>query len=70
VIIEGILNLSANRSSDMKGKLKLSMYLTKHHFMMTYWWSRGIAPRILNLGTRGMSQTIPRFMNPQLLKFV
>jgi hypothetical protein len=26
--------------------------LTKHHPMMTYWMNGGIAPRILNLGTR------------------
>jgi len=31
---------------------KLSLYLTKHHAMKTYWGNGGIAPRILNLGTR------------------
>jgi hypothetical protein len=28
-------------------KVKLSMCLTKHHAMNTYWGSGGIAPRIL-----------------------
>jgi hypothetical protein len=30
----------------------LLLCLTKHHAMKTYWWNGGIAPRILNLGTR------------------
>jgi hypothetical protein len=30
----------------------LSLYSTKHHTMKTYWGSGGIAPRILDLGTR------------------
>jgi hypothetical protein len=30
----------------------LSLCLTKHHPMKTYWGSGGIAPRILDLGTR------------------
>jgi hypothetical protein len=33
-------------------KVKLSLCLTKHHAMKTYWGSGGIAPRILDLGTR------------------
>jgi hypothetical protein len=32
----------------------LSLCLTKHHTMKTYWGSGGIAPRILDLGTRWM----------------
>jgi hypothetical protein len=36
----------------MKVKVKLSVCLTKHHTMKTYWGSGGIAPRILDLGTR------------------
>jgi hypothetical protein len=32
--------------------LKLSLCLTKHHAMKTYWGSGGIAPRSLDLGTR------------------
>jgi hypothetical protein len=33
-------------------KVKLSLCPTKHHTMKTYWGSGGIAPRILDLGTR------------------
>jgi hypothetical protein len=36
----------------LKVKVKLSLCLTKHHAMKTYWGSGGIAPRILGLGTR------------------
>jgi hypothetical protein len=35
-----------------KVKAKLSLYLTKHHAMKTYWGSGCIAARILDLGTR------------------
>jgi hypothetical protein len=35
-----------------KVKVKLSLCLTKHQAMKTYWGSGGIAPRILDLGTR------------------
>jgi hypothetical protein len=35
-----------------KVKVKLSLCLTKHYAMNTYWMSGGIAPRILDLGTR------------------
>jgi hypothetical protein len=33
-------------------KVKLSLCLTKHHTMKTYWTCGGIAPCILDLGTR------------------
>jgi hypothetical protein len=33
-------------------KVKLSLCLTKHHAMKTYWGSGGISPRILEFGTR------------------
>jgi hypothetical protein len=36
----------------VKLKVKLFLCLTKHHVMKTYWESGGIAPRILDLGTR------------------
>jgi hypothetical protein len=37
----------------MKVKVKVkSLYLTKHHAMKTYWGRGGIAPSILDLGTR------------------
>jgi len=32
--------------------IKLALWLTKHYAMRTYWEGGGIAPRILNLGTR------------------
>jgi hypothetical protein len=35
-----------------KVKVKLSLCLTKHHAMKTYWGSGSIAPRILDLCTR------------------
>jgi hypothetical protein len=39
-------------SVKAKVKVKLSLCLTKHHAMKTYWGSGGIIPRILDLGTR------------------
>jgi len=33
-------------------KVKVSLCLTKHHAVKAYWGSGGIAPRILDLGTR------------------
>jgi hypothetical protein len=36
----------------VKVKVKLSLCLTKHHAMKTYSGSGGIAPRVLDLGTR------------------
>jgi hypothetical protein len=36
-----------------KVKVKLSLCLTKHHTIKTYWRRGGIAPRILDLGTNG-----------------
>jgi hypothetical protein len=36
----------------VKIKGKVSLCLTKHHAMETYWGSGGIGPRILDLGTR------------------
>jgi len=35
-----------------KGKVKLSLCLTKNHAMKKYWGRRRITPRILDLGTR------------------
>jgi hypothetical protein len=37
---------------DKGKKVKLSLCLTKHHAMKTYWGSGGIASCILDLGTR------------------
>jgi hypothetical protein len=36
----------------VKVKVKLSLYLIEHHAMKTYRGSGGIAPHILDLGTR------------------
>jgi hypothetical protein len=36
----------------VKVKAKLSLWLTEHHTMKTYWESGSIASHILNLGTR------------------
>jgi hypothetical protein len=36
----------------LKVKVKLSVFLTKHHAMKTYWGSEGIASRILDLSIR------------------
>jgi hypothetical protein len=38
--------------TQVKVKVKLSLCLTKHHAMKTYWESGGIAPYTLDLGTR------------------
>jgi hypothetical protein len=38
--------------TKVKVKLKLSLCLTKHHTVKTYWGSGGIARRILHFGTR------------------
>jgi hypothetical protein len=35
------------RTSNNMVKVKLSLYLTKHHAMKMYWRSGGTAPRIL-----------------------
>jgi len=40
--------LTQNFPVKVKVKVKLSMCLTKHHAMKTYWWSGCIALRILN----------------------
>jgi hypothetical protein len=45
----GVTGLSCNISLLIK--VKLSLCLTKHHAIKTYWGSGGIAPRILDFGT-------------------
>jgi hypothetical protein len=37
---------------EVKVKLSLCFVLTEHHAMEAYWGNGGIAPRILDLGTR------------------
>jgi hypothetical protein len=39
-------------NKPVKVKVKLFLFLIKHHAMKTYLGSGGIAPRILDLGTR------------------
>jgi hypothetical protein len=39
-------------ADPVSSKVKLSLCLTKHHTLKAYWGSGGIAPRILDLGTR------------------
>jgi hypothetical protein len=53
--------------SFSKVKVKLSLYFTKHHAMKTYWGSGGMAPRILDLGTRWrwVVSFMPRPLYPQ-----
>jgi hypothetical protein len=51
IVFNGCVNIE-NNIGKVKVKVKLYMCLTKHHTMKTYWWSGGIAPRILDLGTR------------------
>jgi hypothetical protein len=48
-------------------KVKLSLRLTKHHAMKTYCGSGGVAPCILDLGTRWRSviSFTPRTLYPQ-----
>jgi hypothetical protein len=47
-----LINCFYRLCSGTKIKVKLSPCLTKHHAMKVYWGSGGIAPRILDLGTR------------------
>jgi hypothetical protein len=50
-----------------KGKKVIPVLLTEHHAMKTYWGSRGIAPHILDLGTkwRSVVSFTPRPLYPQ-----
>jgi hypothetical protein len=53
--------------AELHGKVKLSLCWTKHHAMKTYWWSGGIVPHILDLGTRWrwVVSFTPRPLYPQ-----
>jgi len=44
-----VIYLNTRQTTGLK--VKLSLCLTKHHVMETYWMSGDIAPHILNLGT-------------------
>jgi hypothetical protein len=47
-----------------KGKVVPALFLTEHHTMKTYWVSGGIAPPILDLGTR--LRYVVTFTSPSL----
>jgi hypothetical protein len=59
-------SLLSNNGKD-KAKVKLSLCLTKHHAMKTYWGSEGVAPCILDLDTRWrrVVSFMPRPLYPQ-----
>jgi hypothetical protein len=40
------------RNKKAKGKIVPVLSLTEHHAMKAYWGNKGIAPRMLDLGTR------------------
>jgi hypothetical protein len=44
--------MQAEEAVILMAKVKVSLCLTKHHAMNTYWGSGGIAPSILDLGPR------------------
>jgi hypothetical protein len=46
------LNPEHLSNRTIKEKVKLSLCLTKHHAMKTYWENGGIVPHILDLGIR------------------
>jgi hypothetical protein len=56
LVIFNVLHTVISEMEDLtnwaKVKVKLSLCLTKHHAMKTYWESGGIAPRVLDFGTR------------------
>jgi hypothetical protein len=54
-IVLGLNTVSKRSELPYKVKVKLSLCLTKPPAMKTYWGSGGIAPYILNLGTRWKS---------------
>jgi hypothetical protein len=55
------------KTEAIKVKLKLSLCLNKHHAMKTYWGNGGMAPLILDLGTRWrwVVSFTPRPLYPQ-----
>jgi hypothetical protein len=64
---ENITDLCRGKNEFKKGvkvKVKLSLFLTKHHAMKTYWGSGGIVPRILDLGTRWREWSASRPLYP------
>jgi hypothetical protein len=52
---------------EVKVKVNLSLCLTKHHTMMTYWGNGGVALCILDLGTRWrwVVSFTPQLLYPQ-----
>jgi hypothetical protein len=59
--------LRTYQHANNNDKVNLSLCLTKHHAMKTYWGSGGIASRILDLGTvrRRVVSFMPRPLYPQ-----
>jgi hypothetical protein len=53
-------SFNTNSKGKGKGKVVPVLFLTEHHAMKTYWGSGGIAPRILDLGTRWRSVSVSR----------
>jgi len=51
-LISSVVKVFYKTLSLTVAKVKLSLCLTKHHAMKTYWSSGGRAPRILHFGTR------------------
>jgi hypothetical protein len=45
-------NASITSPDKGEGKVVPLLFLTEHHAMKAYWGSGGIAPHILDLGTR------------------
>jgi hypothetical protein len=64
--MDGACN-SHGRHEKVKIKLSLWFFWTEHHVMKEYWGSGGIAPRILDLGTRWrwVVRFTPRPLYPQ-----
>jgi hypothetical protein len=51
-VLKIVIKLTEHTLYMIKLKVKFSLRLTKHHAMKTYWESGGIAPCVLDLGTR------------------
>jgi hypothetical protein len=44
--------IEERNKAKVKVKVKLALCVTKHHAMMMCWGNGGIAPYVLNLGTK------------------
>jgi hypothetical protein len=61
------LDIQGKQRKVKRWKVKLSLCLTNHHVMKSYWGIGGVAPRILDLGTiwRWVVSFTPRLLYPQ-----